>query len=111
MADHKITEASEIQWRFAFYWEPNHDNTYTVDFDDISIRYHKGYVNKLVVSSSAASCWGPGSNIHVGTSTYFSWNSLKPNGYNGCIHSIEDKSDGILNIILSKVPQFLFYQL
>ena len=47
------TIASELMWRFAFY---NNEDKDTVDIDNISIRYHKGYVNTLIVSNNTASC-------------------------------------------------------
>ena len=85
----------------AFY---NNEDKDTVDIDNISIRYHKGYVNTLIVSNNTASCWGPGSDVHIGTSTYFNENKLKPNGYTGVIDSIEDNFDGTLKIKLSEIP-------
>ena len=95
------TIASELTWRFVFHKKEDIDD---VDFDDISISYHKGYVDSLVVSSNAASCWGSGSELHIGTSTYFNTYTLKANGYNSVIDSTKDNSDGTLNIKLGDIP-------
>jgi len=74
-----------------------------VDFDDISIT-QIDYVESLIVKTDDAQCWGVGSEIHVGTSTYHSFTSRIANSYSTVIKSITDNSDGTSSLGLSVSP-------
>ena len=76
---------------------------YELDFDDISFRYHKGYVHELVVDSDDISCWGSGSDVHVTSASYYNmWNSRKTNGFVSQIINVIDNGDGTANLQLSE---------
>ena len=55
---------------------------FTVDYDNVSIRFDKGYAAELVVNKEATSCWGTGSEIHVTSSTLYNYDKQE-NGYSG----------------------------
>eukprot|EP00554_Chaetoceros_debilis_P007442 CAMPEP_0194077066 /NCGR_PEP_ID=MMETSP0149-20130528/3732_1 /TAXON_ID=122233 /ORGANISM="Chaetoceros debilis, Strain MM31A-1" /LENGTH=4275 /DNA_ID=CAMNT_0038757959 /DNA_START=113 /DNA_END=12940 /DNA_ORIENTATION=+ len=97
-----MAAASDVDLRFHISGSKNLD--VTVDWDDISIT-HIGYVDKLVVNAADAQCWGVGSEIYVGTSTYYSFRSQIENSYSTIIESISDNGDGTVNIGLDVPPQ------
>ena len=74
---------------------------YDLDFDDISIRYNKGYVSEFVVDNGDVSCWGNDADVHVTTSTYYSQSSKKSNGFQSQINAVVDNGDGTSNLTLS----------
>lgn len=73
---------------------------YDVDYDDISISYHKGYVDELIVDNSDVSCWGNDADIHVTSAVYYSSSSEKSNGFVTKIESVTDNGDGSASLIL-----------
>ena len=75
---------------------------YNFDYDDISIRYHKGYVNELVVDKEDASCWGNKADVHVTSSTFYSSSSVKGNGFLSQIETVVDNGDGSANIQMNE---------
>lgn len=81
------------------------EKTASIDYDDISIQFSRGYINKFVISKDDASCWGENSEIHVGTSLYYSWNSeVVPNGFTSGISNVKDNKDGTIEIRLKDPP-------
>ena len=75
---------------------------YNLDYDDVSIRYHKGYVNEFVVDKADTSCWGNKADIHITSSTYHSSSSIKANGLIRQIEAVGDNSDGSVNIQITE---------
>ena len=77
---------------------------YEIDYDDISVRYNKGYVDELVTSSSDVSCWGDNADVHVTSATYYSdiFSSDKGNGFVTKIKSVVDNGDGTATIKLNE---------
>ena len=100
MIDEDIAEATEIYWRGAFQT----NNVFDVDYDDISIKYHQGYVRKLVVSTEDVLCWGVDSEVHVGSSVYYSFSSVRSNGFDSGIRSMLVTSDATTEITLKDAP-------
>ena len=100
MVDAEISEALEADLKMKFV-NSRDGAKYDLDFDDLSIRYQKGYVNELVVSNEATSCWGNDADVHVTTSTYYSQSSKKSNGFQSQINAVVDNGDGTSNLTLS----------
>jgi len=69
---------------------------FVIDYDDLSITYSKGYISELVVNDMDGSCWGAGSDVHVATSTFYSFGGKYPtgNGYSGTLVGVSAESDG-----------------
>jgi hypothetical protein len=101
--DEDLSETSEAYLLMGL--NNNRDgHKYDLDFDDISIRYHKGYVSQLVVDSGNASCWGDGADVHVTSATYYSWAMEKGNGLLSPIKSLTENNDGTANLQLNVAP-------
>ena len=75
---------------------------YEIDYDDISIRYNKGYVDELVTDSSHVSCWGDNADVHITSATYYSDISDIDNGFVTTIKSVVDNGDGTATIKLNE---------
>ena len=101
MIDKEMAEASELQVKMRFKNSRDGDK-YNLDFDDIFIRYHKGYVSELVVDNQDVSCWGNDADIHVTTSTYYNHDSRKPPGLQSQIISLVNNGDGTATLELSE---------
>ncbi len=97
-----LASAVEVVWRFHFH--NARDITVTVDFDDMSIKYHRGIVDKLVVDKADAKCWEPGAEVHVGSSSYYSWQWLVPNSFTTVVSDVTDNGDNTLSIGLTDAP-------
>ncbi len=101
MIDEDLSETNEAYLLMGL--NNNRDGEkYNLDFDDISIRYNRGYVDELVVDSNDVSCWGDGSDVHVTSATYYSWAQEKGNGFESQIGSVVDNGDGTANIKLNE---------
>jgi hypothetical protein len=100
--DRELSEATEMRWRLAI--SDSRTKKFNIDFDDISIRYKRGLVDRFTVSANDASCWGEGSEIHVGTSTYYSWNNEVPNGFTSVIFNNTNNGDGTITFQLKNPP-------
>lgn len=61
-------------------------------------------VDSLIVNTDDAQCWGVGSEIHVGTSAYYSFNGHVANSFNTVIKSISDNNDGTSSVGLAVSP-------
>ncbi len=97
-----IASAVEVKWHFHF--SSPREVTATVDFDDISIKYHKGALDNLIVNADDAHCWGIGAEVHIGSSTYYSWRQEAPNSFNTMVRDVTDNYDGTLSIGLVDAP-------
>lgn len=77
MVDENMADATEMQLRF--YDNSQEGNRYDIDIDDVSITRKRGFVDKVIVSQSDATCWGNGATVEFGTSVYHSawWQKLK----------------------------------
>jgi len=101
--DQELAEATNVRLRMVM--NGDRDKNFDIDFADISIRFSRGYINKLVVSTDDAMCWGEDAEIHVGTSTYYSWNRDEvPNGFTSGIFNVKDKNDGTMEFRLRDPP-------
>ncbi len=92
-----------------FHYSNARDIKYTVDFDDMSIKYHQGPMKELIVDADDAQCWGVGSEVHIASSTFYSderyvSRSRVPNGFNTLIDYATDNSDGTMTIGLTDPP-------
>ena len=79
--DEDFSETSKAYLMLAFHNYRDGGQKYDLDVDDISLRYHQGYTNNLVVSTQDISCWGIGSDVHVTSVSYCSWSNKKANGF------------------------------
>ncbi len=102
MINEHLANAVEVKWHFHFH--NARDITVTVDYDDISIAYHRGIVDQLVVEKDDAMCWGEGAEVHVGTSMYYSYHWLIPNSFTTTISDVTDNGDDTLSIGLTDAP-------
>jgi len=103
MVDTDLSRALSASWRL--YLTNTRDGIYTVDYDDLSIRFARGYVDKLIVDSNDASCWGVGSDLHVTSSTFFNDDGqIRPNGYKGKIVQLANTGSGTQLIQISPAP-------
>ena len=66
MVDENMADATEMQLRF--YDNSQEGNRYDIDIDDVSITRKRGFVDKVIVSQSDATCWGNGATVEFGTS-------------------------------------------
>ena len=71
---------------------------YEIDYDDVSFKYYKGYIDELVVDSGDSSCWGDDSDVHVTSATHY--NNHERNGGYSQIQSHVANGDGTTNIQL-----------
>ncbi len=101
MIDEDLSETTEA-WLHMGLDNYRDGDKYNLDFDDISIRYSRGYVDELVVDSDDISCWGNGSDVHVTSASYYSWAQEKRNGFESQIGSVVDNGDGTANIQLNE---------
>ena len=102
MVEKNMAESKELYLEMKIENSRDGDK-YDLDFDDISIRYHKGYVNELVVDKEDVSCWGNEADVHITTSTYFTSNgNRKPAGMQFNISDIVDNSDGTVTLLLNE---------
>ena len=103
MVHDRLSNSTNAQLRMAFV--PHADVIdVDVDYDDISIKYHRGFVKKLVVSKPDAHCWGQQSDVHVGSSIFYSFTSVVENGVTAGISNVSDNNDGTMNIELDTAP-------
>jgi len=101
--DQELAEATDLQFRMTI--NGDRDKNFDIDFDDMSIQFSRGYINKLVVSIYDAMCWGEDAEIHVGTSSYYSWNRGEvPNGFTSGIFNVKDNNDGTMEFRLKDPP-------
>jgi hypothetical protein len=105
MVDTDLSRALSAEWRL-YLTNTRDGHLYTIDYDDLSIRFVRGYVDKLLVDSVDASCWGPGSDVHVTTSTFYNGDGapIRPNGYKGNIIAVSDAGDGSNALQISPAP-------
>ena len=99
--DEDFSETSKAYLMMGFQNQRD-GSKYDLDFDDISIRYHKGYVRDLVVDTQDISCWGIDSDVHVTSATYYSWHNEIDNGFVSQIKDVTDNGDGTSSIQLEK---------
>ena len=94
----RMSTSTDVHWRMVF----DDDNVVAdVDFDDISIKYHRGFVSKLVVSKTDTQCWDQQSDVHIGSSLLYSFhNSVVENGANSRIIGVLDNGDNTRTIEL-----------
>ena len=97
MVDENLAETTEANL-FMRIGNNRDGDKYNFDYDNISIRYHKGYVNELVVDRADTSCWGNKADVHVTTSTYYSSSSVKGNGFLSQIESVTDNGNDSVRI-------------
>jgi hypothetical protein len=104
IVDTDLSRALSAQWRL--YLTNTIDGIYTVDYDDLSIRLSKGYVDKIIVDSNDASCWGAGSDLHVTSSTFYNGDGtpIIPNGFKGKIVQVTDDGNGKQLLQISPAP-------
>jgi len=100
--DKVLAEATDLFLRMRI--NGDRDKTVDIDYDDVSIQFSRGYINKFVVSKDDAVCWGEDSEIHVGTSLYYSWNSEVPNGFTSGISNVQYNNDGTMEFRLKDPP-------
>ncbi len=101
IVDEEMAESMEAELKMQI-GNSRDGGKYDLDYDDISISYHQGYVDELVVDSDDVSCWGPGAETHITTATYYSTASEKSNGFESQIASTVDNGDGTTIIQLDK---------
>ena len=99
--DEDFSETSKAYLMMGFHNQRD-GSKYNLDFDDISISYHQGYVSDLVVDTQDISCWGIDSDVHVTSATYYSWAKEVDNGYVSQIRNVTDNGDGTSSIQLKK---------
>lgn len=99
--DHKLADSKKVEFRF----EINDSNElFSIDYDDISIKRKRGFINKLVVSNDDTVCWGEGAEVQVGTSVFFSESqSVLPNSFTSDILNIQT-SGGDRVLELKDIP-------
>jgi len=103
MVEKDMAESTELYLRMKL--DNSRDGAkYNLDFDDISLRYHKGYVSELIVDKQDVSCWGNGVDVHVTTSAYYNnnWDLRKPPGMQFNISDIVDNGDGTATLYLNE---------
>lgn len=99
MMEEDFSLSSDIRLRMSFF-NSRDGARYDVDLDDISIQYVKGYVDEFVVDSDDVSCWGSDADIHVTTSSFFTYDSKKRDGILSKIQSHIENDDGTTNVQL-----------
>ncbi len=87
---------SPLKWQFYFV---DGGITADVDYDDVSLK-NLGYVSNLVVAKEDARCWGEGSEVHIGSSVFYSFTNEMKNGDTAIIKSIHDNNDGTVSLEL-----------
>jgi len=104
IVDTELSQAVSAVWRLSL--SNRRDGIYTVDYDDLSIRFVRGYVDKLAVDSVDASCWGAGSDVHVTSSTFYNGDGtpIRPNGYRGKIIQVTDSGNGTQYLQINPAP-------
>jgi len=104
IVDTDLSRALSASWRL--YLTNTRDGIYTVDYDDLSIRFARGYVDQVVVDNNDASCWGAGSDMHVTSSTFYNGDGtqIRPNGYKGKIMQVTDTGNGNQYLKISPAP-------
>ena len=63
--DEDIANAKDMIWRIII-----EGGETRMDYDDVSIKFKSGAIEGILVDSSVTSCWGPGSEIHITSSTF-----------------------------------------
>jgi hypothetical protein len=102
IVDAELASSVQVKWQHRFHnWN---GGSYPVDYDDISIEYASGYVDKLKVSADDVSCWGSNSEVHIASSTYYNFNNEAPNGVITTMGMKENSSGGIVEINLNAPP-------
>jgi hypothetical protein len=102
IVDTDLSKAVSSYWRL--YMSNTRDgHLFTVDYDDLSIRFVKGYVDKLVVNGPDVSCWGVGSDLHITSSTFYN-DEIRPNGYRGNIIQVTDAGNGSRLLQIAPAP-------
>ena len=102
--DTDLSRALSASWRL--YLNNTRDGIYTVDYDDLSIRFLRGYVDKIVVDRVDTSCWGAGSDIHVTSSSFYNGDGtpMIPNSYNGKILQVSNLGNESQLLQISPAP-------
>jgi len=101
LVDSAMAEAQKIYVRMALDWR---EGLFTIDYDDLSMHYLRGYVDELVVDADDTSCWGENTDIHITSSIFYTWYTMNMNGYEGSIKNIVVKSDGT-HILLNDITE------
>jgi len=102
--DTDLSRALSANWRL--YLTNTRDGIYTVDYDDLSIKFLRGYVDKVAVDSVDSSCWGAGSDVHLTSSTFYNSDGapIRPNGYKGKIIQVTAAGNGTQYLQISPAP-------
>jgi len=102
--DTDLSQALSASWRL--HLTNTRDGIYSIDYDDLSIRFLRGYVDKIVVDSVDTSCWGAGSDVHVTSSTFYNGDGtpIVPNGYMGKVIQVTDAGYGSQFLHISPPP-------
>jgi len=92
--------ASGMSWAAVELITDNHVNRglYTVDIDEISIRFQEGFVNGIVVDQDVVPCWGAGSRLHVTSAVFY--RTYSKTGYEGLITEVQSLDDGTAILML-----------
>ena len=93
-----LTEDNTVSLRMSFT-NKRDGHKYDVDYDDISIRFHQGYVDEIVVDSSDVTCWGDDAVIHVTSAIYYSYSSQKSNGFVSQIQTVNYHGNGLASLV------------
>merc|ERR1711862_285095 len=101
IVDEEMSEATNADLKMAID-DDRDGGKVNLDYDDISIRYSKGYVSDLLVNSNDISCWENDADVHVTSATYYSWTDTKTNGFMSKIENVVDNNDGTSTITLSE---------
>ena len=102
--DFALSRAVSAVWKL--YLSNQRDGyLYTMEYDDLSIRYVRGYVDKVLVDSVDTSCWGAGSDLHITSSTFYNDGTpLIPNGYKGKITQVIEGGNGDQFLQINPAP-------
>lgn len=104
--DKQLAESTRVVYRMAI--NGDRDKIFDIDYDDMRIQFSQGYINKFVVAKTDALCWGENSEVHVGTSSLYSWNRNEvPNGYTSKIFDVKDSNDGTTMEFRLKDPPYI----
>jgi len=101
--DKELAESTRVTYRMAV--NGDRDKIFDIDYDDMSIQFFQGYIDKFVVAKEDALCWGENSEVHVGTSSLYSFNRNEvPNGFTSKIYNVKDNDDGTMVFRLKDPP-------